>query len=63
MLPFESSFIPPILFILLESGVLGQLLLICALWQLEERMPIMKWGFTAGTWPELVSSSPKPAEC
>lgn len=48
---------------MLESGVLEQLLLICALWQLVGPMHIMKWGFTAGTWQELASSSLKRVEC
>uniref|UniRef100_A0A8C6HAZ0 Inositol-1-monophosphatase n=1 Tax=Mus spicilegus TaxID=10103 RepID=A0A8C6HAZ0_MUSSI len=46
-----------------ESGVLEQLLLICALWQREEQMPIMRWESTAGTWRELASLSPRQAEC
>ncbi|XP_071064767.1 inositol monophosphatase 1-like [Dasypus novemcinctus] len=34
-------------------GVLEQQLLICASWQLEEQMHILKWEFTAGIWQEL----------
>uniref|UniRef100_A0A8D2AS41 Inositol-1-monophosphatase n=1 Tax=Sciurus vulgaris TaxID=55149 RepID=A0A8D2AS41_SCIVU len=46
-----------------ESGVLEQQLLICALWQLEEQMHIMKWEFTAGIWQELASLLVKLVEC
>ncbi|XP_036775326.2 inositol monophosphatase 1 isoform X2 [Manis pentadactyla] len=35
------------------SEVLELQPLICALWQLELQMPIMKWEFTAGIWQEL----------
>ncbi|XP_072660206.1 inositol monophosphatase 1 isoform X3 [Canis lupus baileyi] len=35
------------------SEVLELQLLICALWQLELQMHIMKWEFTVGIWQEL----------
>uniref|UniRef100_A0A8C7EWA0 Inositol-1-monophosphatase n=1 Tax=Neovison vison TaxID=452646 RepID=A0A8C7EWA0_NEOVI len=44
------------------SEVLEQQLLICALWQLELQMPIMKWEFTAGIWQELALLLPKLVE-
>nr|XP_017196905.1 inositol monophosphatase 1 isoform X2 [Oryctolagus cuniculus] len=45
------------------SEVLARQLLICASWQLEEQMRIMKWEFTAGIWQEPASLSPKLVVC
>ncbi|XP_062044294.1 inositol monophosphatase 1 isoform X2 [Lepus europaeus] len=45
------------------SEALARQLLICASWQLEEQMHIMKWEFTAGIWQELASLLPKLVAC